>query len=132
MANRVFRIIFLVWIVLWVYLIARELFIKKHVREYAILLSRDYEGKHSFVTGDRLYELLQASRKSIPQESTYRLIGFEDGSLDKRRAAYYLYPRLEKEPADYIIVYGLPEYFEAGYGIISQLDEKRAILKKED
>jgi len=132
MANRIFRIILIVWVVLWACFIVRELFVKKHIREYGTLLSRDAEGKRSFVTGDRLYGLLQASEKIIPAGSAYRLIGSEDGSLDKRRAAYYLYPRMEKEPAEYIIVYDLPVRLEPGYRIARQLDEKRYILKREE
>jgi len=130
MTKKTFKLLFYVWIVVWLAFTIRELFVKGSIREYGVLLSRSYEGKHSYVTGDRLYEFLVFCTKAMPKGSSYRLIGLGEGSLEKRRAVYYLYPHLESEKPDYILAYDLPKAPGPGYEISAGLDDGRYILKR--
>lgn len=114
MKNNIFKIALLVWIVLWAWFIVRELFVKDGIETYKALLDRDLEGKRSYITGDRLYEFLNFCKKNMPEGSSYKMVGLEDGSIDKRRAVYYLYPDLESNEAGYV------------------LDAQKYILKKND
>jgi len=100
---RILKIIFLIWVALWVAFLIRELFVKNSVSDYAALLSRPLEGKHSYVTGDRLYDFIILCKKDIPEGATYKIVGVEAGSIEQRRITYYLYPRLESQDPDFIV-----------------------------
>ncbi len=130
MKHKIFPILLCVWIVLWIGFTARELFVKDSVRDYRALLSRTLEGKRSYVTGDRLYEFLMFCKEKAPQGATYAIAGLDDGSIEKRRAAYYLYPLLESREPDLIFVFDKPDAGQAGYGVFAGLDGSRYILKK--
>ena len=114
MRRNIFKIAFFVWAGLWAWFLVRELFVKDNIDTYKALLQRSLEGKRSYVTGDRLYEFLTFCRNKMPERSSYKIVGLEEGSLDKRRAAYYLYPDLETSEPSYI------------------LDAQKYILKKND
>lgn len=103
MKNDIFKIAFGVWVILWAWFLVRELFVKDNLDIYRALLQRSLEGKRSYVTGDRLYEFLMSCRNRMPEGSTYKIVGLEEGSLDRRRAAYYLYPDLESNEPAYIL-----------------------------
>ena len=114
MKNNIFKIAFAVWVVLWAWFLVRELFVKDNIDTYRALLQRPLEGKRSYVTGDRLYEFLMSCKSEMPEGASYKIVGLEDGSIEKRRAVYYLYPHLESNGAGYI------------------LDAQKYILKKND
>ena len=130
MKKIMVRVLLVVWVVLWVMFVARELFFKGGLRDYRILIGRDLEGKHAYVTGDDLYGFIAFCRENIPDRATYAFEGFEEGALDTRRATYYLYPRMEKPDPDFICVYMLPDRPRAGYGLFKKRGDTGYILKK--
>ena len=105
MKNKILAVLFLVWVILWAIFVLRELFVKSNIKDYAALASRDLEGKRSYIIGDKLYEFLVFCKKNLPEDATYRFVGVEDGSIEQRRAAYYLYPMLESAAPQYLIVF---------------------------
>jgi len=99
------KLIFAVWLVLWLVFILRDLFVKSNFHDYAQLLPRTLEGRRAYVTGEKFYEFLTACNKIIPENGRYIWVGMEEVSLDKRRADYYLYPRLEaKGEAEFTLI----------------------------
>ncbi|MDD5496506.1 MAG: hypothetical protein PHP46_05350 [Candidatus Omnitrophica bacterium] len=129
-SHAVLVIAFVAWIALWLMFTARELFFKNGLKDYKVLIHRPLEGKRSYVTGDRLYEFLDFCNNQLSGRDTYELIGLEDGSIEKRRAVYYLYPNLEKTGADNLIIYDVPFSAPKGYKRAAVLDETRYILRK--
>jgi hypothetical protein len=103
MRYTILKILFVVWIALWIGFFARELFVKNNIRDYRVLLSRTLEGKHAYVTGDKLYGFLAYCRNNMPEGSKYKMIGIDEGALERRRAVYYLYPDIENKNPDFII-----------------------------
>ena len=103
MKQTVVKILFIVWIALWIGFLARELFIKNNLRDYTALLSRTLEGKHAYVTGDKLYGFLAYCKKNMPDDATYKITGIDGGAIERRRAVYYLYPAVENSEPDFII-----------------------------
>ena len=99
----ILKIVFAVWVALWAIFFARELFIKNNLRDYEALLSRTLEGKHAYVTGDKLYGFLSHCKQAMSDNSTYRFVGIEEGALERRRAVYYLYPNIESNNPGFII-----------------------------
>ncbi len=136
MKRKILIGIFAVWIILWIGFIARELFRKRYFYDYKILLSRSLEGKHSYVTGDAFYEFLTFCNDKLPKGTKYDLAGILggkdiiDGSIDKRRAVYYLYPNMPDKKAHFILIYDKLGVRKTGYSIFAELDDKRYILKK--
>lgn len=130
MKKNILIALFLAWVVLWAFFTVRELVAKGQLKEYKALLALSLEGKYSRITGKELYELIALANNIMPPGSTYKLVGLEEGSLEKRRATYYLYPALEVEDPGYIIVYNMPGYKAEGYIELQKLDDVRVILKK--
>jgi len=69
-------------------------------------------------------------KNSIGTSATYRLIGLDDGSIERRRAVYYLYPNIEKQDPDFLLVYKKSDASREGYSVFRMLDPERYILKK--
>jgi hypothetical protein len=130
MVKKILTLLFLIWLVLWVVFAARELFYKGQMPEYKKLISLSLEGKRASITGERLYEFIVFASAKMPKGSSYGLAGVEEGSLDKRRAVYYLYPNLEKPDAQYLLVFDAPDFKAASYVEFVRLDDRRYILKK--
>ena len=130
MKNKILFVIAVAWIALWAFFIAREIFLKGSINSYKALLSRSLEGKRSYLMGDRLYEFISFSMKELPENARYKLVGLEEGSVNQRRASYYLYPRIEAEDAPFILVYDNPDGKFIGYETFGALDGSRYILKK--
>jgi hypothetical protein len=128
--NKIFTAFLAAWVIIWISFNAREIFVKGGLDDYRNLLSRTFEGKRSYVTGDRFYEFLVFCNERLPAGASYEMAGIEDQSHDRRRASYYLYPHMEKKGAEYLLVYGLPDAPKGGYGIFAGLDRDRYILKK--
>lgn len=130
---KILKYAFAIWVILWFFLTARELFIKDKINDYKILLSRSLEGKRSYVTGDSFYEFLTFCKNSMPEGATYGLLilgeGF-DRSIYKRRASYYLYPDMERDEPNFILVYDEPDVKMAGYRMFAKLKGNRYILKR--
>ena len=133
MKNKIFAVLFVMWVVLWLHFTIREIVKRGDIHDYKMLLSRSLEGKRSYVTGDKLYEFLVFCNKNLPGRAEYEWVGLEEGSLSKRQAAYYMYPHLErKEDAPFILVYDAPNTARSGYDIFEKLDESRYVLKKRE
>ena len=103
MKTRILKIIFIIWITLWAIFFARELVIKNNIRDYKALLFRTLEEKHAYVTGEKLYAFLVYCRDNMPEGATYKIIGIDEGALERRRAVYYLYPNIQNTNPDFII-----------------------------
>ncbi len=130
MRYKFLKIVFIVWVVLWVWFVIRDLFLKDNINSYRVLITRSLEGKHSYVTGDRLYEFLAFSTGKLPAGTSYNFVGFEPDSLENRRAVYYLYPLVQKKDPEYVLVYDRPGFEREGYILASKMDESRYILKR--
>ena len=128
--KKIFLVLFLVWIALWVNFTIRDLTKKKYFKEYRTLLSHDTEGKASYAYGDRFFEFLKFCDNSLPDRAAYDLAGIEYLELDYRRAIYYLYPHTREESAPYILVFDKPGYIQDGYIPFKELDSSRFILKR--
>ena len=103
MKYKILKALFILWIVLWIGFLARELFVKNNIRDYKNLLTRTLEGKHSYVTGDRLYDFLTYCKTMMPENSAYNIVGMDEGALESRKAVYYLYPNVKTADPDFII-----------------------------
>jgi len=130
MKYTTLKIAFAVWIGLWLFFVARELVIKDNIRDYRALVTRSLEDKHAYITGEDLYCFLKFCKANLPGRATYRLIGVEGDSIEKRRAVYYLYPLLESGDPDFILVYGSCIAKEAGYMMVAGLGESGCIMQK--
>lgn len=127
--KHILKIIFIVWVVLWVNFIFRDLFYKGEIKTYKTLLGRNWDGKRSFVYGDDFYLFLVNAYNNMPLGIKYKLTGIEPLSLEHRRAVYYLYPNLESENPDYVLVYN-SEYQDPEYVRYKELGKNRYILKR--
>ena len=121
-----------VWMAIWVVFTAREIFVKDNLRDYKALAHRSFEGRKAYVVGDKLYEFLTFCNSRLPEGAAYMWPETNREDLDRRRATYYLYPHLETDNAEFILVYGEPDTQRAGYGVFAALDKSRYILKKKD
>ena len=101
--NILFIAFFTAWVIIWISFNAREIFAKGGLNDYRNLLSRTLDGKRSYVTGDRFYAFLVSCNERLPDGAEYELAGVEEGSHDRRRAVYYLYPHMEKKDAEYLL-----------------------------
>ena len=97
---------FLTWVMLWAFFTVRELAVKGAIKEYRALLPMSLEDKHSYMTGKRLYDFVSFCRDLLPEGARYRLEGVTDGSIEKVRAVYYLYPLVESDKPEYILAFG--------------------------
>ncbi|MDD5435960.1 MAG: hypothetical protein PHX20_00220 [Candidatus Omnitrophica bacterium] len=127
---RIFYVTLAAWMVLWGWFLIRDIFVKGGIKHYKVLITRPFEGKRSYVTGDRLYEFLAFSRANLPPDSSFSIVGLKEGDVERVRAAYYLYPRLETDDPQYVLVYDAPDIEREGYYQIAKLDGSRYILKK--
>ncbi len=119
-----------IWVIIWVSLNIREIVAKGNFRDYKILAHRSLDGKRAYVTGDSLYEFLVFCNDKLPAGATYRWTKTDKSDHARRRATYYLYPHMEAEDAEFMLVFEDP--FRAGseYEMYSKLDDARYILKK--
>ncbi|MBP7056587.1 MAG: hypothetical protein KBB52_07025 [Candidatus Omnitrophica bacterium] len=130
MKNKILAVLFAAWVVMWVAFTLRELFLKVNLRDYMALISRSAEGKRAYVTGEELYGFIESCKNATPEDASYDIAGLEDGSIEKRRLVYYLYPRRETDDADFIFVYRSPGFGRAGYMDFKRFDDSKYILKK--
>ena len=128
--ENIAKVTFVIWLIIWVNFIARDLFKKKYLNDYRILIARNEEGKRSYTYGDHLFEFLSFCKAALPAPAGYGLIGIEEGSLDSRRTIYYLYPHLKSEDADYLLIFNKPDFKKTGYILYKRLDNSRFILKR--
>lgn len=128
--KKILILLLIAWTILWIFFEGRELVYKKNINDYMALAGMTPEEARSYVTGRELYEFIAFCRKSLPRSASYRFTGIEEGSLDHRRAVYYMYPCIEKDPAEYVLVFGTPYSARADEKMFARLDDKRYIIKK--
>lgn len=128
--KKIFSVMLWAWLVIWVFYIGYDLFAKGRLQEYARLLPMTVEGRHAYVTGGRLYEFISFADERLPPAAGYRLKGLAWDSLECRRTAYYLYPHLGSDDADYLLIYDSPEAPDSRYDEFARLDETRYIMKR--
>ena len=129
MKYKILKIVFIAWVSIWAFFVIRELLIKDNLREYITLAGRSLEGKRAYMTGDSLYGFLNFCKASVPAGAKVSITGLEDGSIDKRRAVYYLYPMIESPEPDYILAYGKVTAGRDGY-MESAVGEYGRVFKK--
>jgi hypothetical protein len=130
MKYTILKITLAVWVGIWLFFVARELVIKDNLRDYKALIGKSLEDKHAYITGERLYAFLKLCKANLPPRATYRLVGVEEGSIEKRRAVYYLYPLLEGGDPEFILVYGAPGVGKDGYMMFAEISGSGYIMKK--
>jgi hypothetical protein len=129
--RKLLYLIFFVWVVLWALFGARELFIKGTIADYKALVAASLEEKRAYVTGKELYEFIDFCNRALPAGAAYSLVGMKEDSIDKRRAAYYLYPHIESKDSVYLLVFNAPAKVANGYRMFAKLDDTRYILALE-
>jgi hypothetical protein len=131
MGRRIIvRIILAAWVIVWAIFLIRPFFKKDLIRDYSNLYRLSTEGKKAYVTGPRLYEFISVCNQSMPGSASYEIVGIEKNSLEHRRARYYLYPNVEKEDPEFILVYGTKNYERKGYKTLKILDMGGYILRR--
>ena len=128
--ELIFGIAVLAWFVLWVNFLARDLFKKGELKEYARLFKASRYGKYELVYGKRFFEFLTFVNESIPSGSDYNFAGPEPLSLEWRRGVYYLYPSMIADDPEFLLVFEKPGYSAKGYKLFRRLDNARFILKR--
>lgn len=101
--KNITKIVVLIWFLVWINFVFRDLFGHGHLRDYIELIKRDAEGRRAYTYGDNLYEFLKFTKDTMPPGRTYKFTGIKPLSLAHRRAVYYLYPLLEKDNPDYML-----------------------------
>lgn len=129
-SRAVLAILFVVWIMLWINFMTRDLIKRSDFRDYKALIIRDASGKRSYTYGDCLFEFLDFCKGNLPEFASYDLIGIEGLSLAQRRAIYYLYPYTKKENANFLLVFNKSGFKKDGYALYRKLDNSRFILKR--
>ena len=130
--KNIAKVFFLIWLIIWLNFIARDLFRKGYLADYKILALRDEEGKRSYTYGDYLFEFLKFCKFELPSSADYDIVGIEENSLDARRAIYYLYPHphIKRGDALFLLVFNSSGFNRRGYLLYKKLDSSRYILKR--
>lgn len=127
----VWKCILVFWAAIWIFVLLKNLFLKGYYREYAELLKRPtLEEKHSYVTGEGLYEMVSFARRELPPDATFGYCGIRDNWLDDRRIRYYLYPRLKSDDPNFLIVFRAPQPQGGEWKPFRRLDDDRYILAR--
>lgn len=124
------RAIFIIWIFIWILFLIRPYFKNDLLKEYSTLLGLSLDGKRAYITGIQLYEFIKFCNSSIKPPSSYMIRGLEDRPLDHQRAIYYLYPNIEKETSQFLLVYNTKDAPKEGWVIFRILDSNKYILKR--
>lgn len=124
----IFSIVIL-WVILWINFIARDLFKKKYFIHYKTLFFSSPRGKVAYTYGKDFFELLEYTKQNISETETYGFQGVPKFSIEMRRAVYYMFPSLQSSNPDYIMVYD-GRYNIPNYYIIKKLDNEMALLKR--
>ncbi|MFA5085158.1 MAG: hypothetical protein WC482_02200 [Candidatus Omnitrophota bacterium] len=130
MKYKTLKLILAIWVILWISFLMREVFAKGGLRVYSALLNRSLDDKRSYVTGDNFYEFLVFCNDKLPEGAVYGWTKIDKADHARRRSTYYLYPHLEEEGADFLLVFNEPFSAGPGYELFAKLDDARYILKK--
>ena len=129
--HRLVKYVFLAWIVLWVIFDIRPLVKNSYFRQYCALIGKSQEDRRALVYGKDLLVFLNYAKGVLPQGATYKLLGVDEGSVDRVRAYYHLYPNSKSDRPQFILAYHLGHFKEPGYTRFSAMNEQDSILKLE-
>lgn len=104
--KTVAKITFLIWIALWALFTIRPLVKNSYLTQYIALFGHPLNERRAIVYGRNLYSFLEHAKHDMPENATYALKGFEDGSIDVVRAEYYLYPCLKSGDPRFVLTRG--------------------------
>ena len=128
--QNMLKIIFAVWIVLWIFFLVREDKSDQY-RELRYLYAHNSAENARYIAGEDLYDFLVFCKDNIPTGFTYRLSGFQKFSIDEMRARYFLWPlKSIADNPDFIIVYGGKGEKVPGYKVFMKFDNKGCILER--
>ncbi|MFQ5952590.1 MAG: hypothetical protein ACE5JK_04190 [Candidatus Omnitrophota bacterium] len=128
--QRLLKICFVVWIVLWVVFFFRENK-KGEYREFFDLTGMGLEEKRAYLMGEDFYNFVRFCQQNVPQNSRYKFAGLEPFAIEEVRAIYYLWPlRAVEEDYDCVFVYGDSKFSEKGFTKVAEFSKEAYILKK--
>jgi len=130
---KMFRIILALWVLIWLFFNVRGLIVEKDkstLKDYASLVSADWEGKRAIVFGKDLHEFIKFCKANLPQGAGYEIIGIAEDSIDLPRLVYCLYPSIKKRDADFILVYKKTGFEEKKAYLYASLNKESFILKR--
>lgn len=126
--KNIFKLLFVVWLVLWVVFIIRE----DKDGQYAFLKNlygTKPENRMRYAVGNDMYDFWEFCKEKIPENSTYEILGFEKYSIDEVRGEYLLWPlRSGDGMTDFKLIYGNPSYEAPGYESYSHYKDKGKLL----
>ena len=108
--RNIMRLLFVVWVVMWVIFTIRPILKNSLISEYSQLFGRSLEDRRAIVYGKELCAFLRSAKDVMPQGATYAIEGFEDGSVDIVRAEYYLYPCVQSKDPQYVLTLNNGKY----------------------
>ena len=128
-ARQIFRIVFIIWVGVWLLFFVRGL-VKGEWRDYKNLFGRGLEEKRAYVSGGEFYEFIIFCKDAIPEDSDYSVEADYDAAMDYYRFAYYIYPALRNlyDP-EYIACYKT-KFSKRGYRRLRSLERDKYILRK--
>lgn len=126
------RAVLAVWIFIWALFLVRPFFKKDLLKEYSILLRSSAKEKRATTFGAQFYGFLQFCKTSLPPLSTYKIIGLEKQPLDYRRAVYCLYPNIDREGPEFLLVYNVDNFSIDGYAPYKSMGPAGYILRRAD
>ena len=132
-ANKIFKIIVAVWVAVAIFFTVRGFIREKDkstFRDYVTLARADWEGKRVFVFGKDLYEFARFCKLNLPEGAGYEIIGISEDSIDMPRLIYYLYPYIETDDPDFILIYKKPGFFIKGTHPYASLNKGSFILRR--
>ncbi|MFC1508562.1 hypothetical protein ACFL60_02620 [Candidatus Omnitrophota bacterium] len=131
--SKIFKIIVAVWVTMSVLFTTRSLVKQKDkstFKDYVTLARSDWDGKMAFVFGKDLYEFARFCKLNLPEGSGYEIAGIPEDSIDMPRLIYYLYPHMETDDPDFILVYKKPDFFKKGTHPYASLNKESFILRR--
>lgn len=130
--NKIFKIIFIVWIILWVFFLIREDKDGQY-KSLKYLYTHDNTDRTRYVIGGKLYDLLVFCRYHMHAGSTFELTGFKKFSIYEVRARYFMWPlKSVAENGDYLISYGGKAPQVPGFTGYKKFENTGYLLKRKD
>jgi hypothetical protein len=125
------RIFACIWVLIWLVFFVRG-FILTDYKVFKKCLTKSVEEKRRCMMKEVLYDFIVFCQGRIPKDSDFTFV-CDRQRLDPTeisRVTYYLYPRRPKDPAPYIIVFGVEGYKKAGFEMMEKFGSASFILRK--
>ena len=115
MKKHIFIAVLFIWVVVWLFFLARGSKDGQYRTLGKLYRSEDAE-RVGIIYGTGFYEFLVFCRTAMPKDATYEIRGFDKYSIDEVRARYFLWPtKAGALRPDFKIVYGNRTSVPAGY-----------------